>query len=357
MSETPVEIVTVEAIKSHPNADRLEIVTVLGTQFIAPRTHFIPGQLCVYFPPDVLIPEPVAETLGVKNYLKHAIYPGDTSKTQCRIGAIRLRGQPSFGFGLPFSSRWAGHGDSTPYPVDAMMLGWSLDIGTDVSEAFASNAMPEVPAFHKYTNIQHYYRYANSLKEGTPVRITEKIHGTNFRAGTVLHEDCFQPMCGSHNVRVGRESGRGNSSLYWMPLTDNMVKMLGFISMDRHSVIVFGEIYGPQVQSMDYGLTAPTFRVFDISVDSQYMDWGDVKAMCDLYDINTVPVLYEGPFDKQLVDRFISGPTRLAAADNIKCDFKGREGIVITPQEETYCPALGGRLILKAVSPDYLEKT
>jgi RNA ligase (TIGR02306 family) len=353
MSHTPVEIVEVKSILSHPNADRLEIVGVLDTQFIAPRCDFQLGDKVVYFPPDILIPEPVAEALGVRNYLKHAIYPDDPKKTQCRVGAIRLRGQPSFGFGLPLRGRLA--------------KSLSGELGADVSDAFdavkyqppvklrSSDAEPDHPLFHKYTDIQHYYRYAEALPEGTPVRITEKIHGTNSRVGSIASDGL---MGGSHNIRVKYQNANGDISPYWRPMTQNMVEMLDFIGLGgRHSVIVFGEIYGAKVQSMDYGLPLTGYRVFDISVDSQYLDWVEVKDFCDLFDIPTVLLLYEGPFKRELVDQYISGPTKLAAPENIRCDFKGREGIVITPLEETYSNVLGGRLILKAVSPDYLEKT
>ncbi|KPK49984.1 MAG: hypothetical protein AMS22_12875 [Thiotrichales bacterium SG8_50] len=348
MSETPVEIVAVKSVTQHPNADRLEIVKVLDTQLVAPLDCFHVGQSCVYFPPDIMIPESVADALGVKNYLKHAVYPGDSEKSQCRVGAIRLRGVPSFGFGLPLDERLG------------VTLG-DVKVGDDVSEAFSaekyqpppkmrsSDAEPDHPAFHKYTNIQHYYRYASALPTGTPVRITEKIHGSNSRVGVIDGVG----MAGSHNVRVKMRNANHDFSPYWLPMTDNMIQMMEFISRGVLNVIVFGEIYGSRVQSMDYGLPLTGHRVFDISVDGDYLDWEDIKTYCDLFEIATVPVLYEGPFRPELIDQYISGPTTLASPENICCDFKGREGIVITPLEETFSPVLGGRLILKAVSPDY----
>jgi RNA ligase (TIGR02306 family) len=103
MSDTPIEVLRIKSVEPHPNADRLEIVKVLGTQFISQKGDFQEGDLCVYFPPDMLIPEHVAERLGVANYLKHSVYPGEYAKTRCRIGAIRLRGVASFGFGVSLS--------------------------------------------------------------------------------------------------------------------------------------------------------------------------------------------------------------------------------------------------------------
>jgi len=44
------------------------------------------------------------------------------------------------------------------------------------------------------------------------------------------------------------------------------------------------------------------------------------------------------------------------APEGIQCAFKGREGCVITPQVEQFYAPTGGRLILKSVSADYLDR-
>ncbi len=360
MSDTPVEITKIVTIQPHPNADRLEIATVLSTQFVCQKGSLKEGDFVVYFPADMLIPEERAEKLGVQDYLKHSVYPGDMLKTKCRISAIRLRGVASFGFGLPLNN----------LEVFARIGSVGLYPGQDLSEVFdavkyqppepkmGSDTQRQPGAFHTYTNIQHYYRYSRALPAGTPVRITEKLHGTNSRVGGV-RDNGWEFMCGTHHRRVKAGSptcGRCRS-LYWEPLTDDMAEMIEFIAISgQHDVIVFGEIYGRGVQKMDYGCTqAKGYRVYDISIDGEYQDWADVKAYCDLYHIPTVPLLYEGPFTPDLVDMFIDGPTMLANPDDILCKFKGREGIVITPLEEVYSHKLQGRLILKAVSAAYHE--
>jgi len=193
MSDTPFEVVKVTAVEAHPRADRLEVVKVLGTQFISGIGDFVPGDLCIYFPPDMLIPETTGKYLGVASYLKHSVYPGDLDKTRCRIGAIRLRGVPSFGFGI--------------MPLRQLLLD-NLTEGEDLTSFFkgekyqppdslgGGDSLRQPGAFHKYTSIQHYYRYSNEIPVGTLVRITEKIHGTNSRLGLVK-DDGFEFMCGT----------------------------------------------------------------------------------------------------------------------------------------------------------------
>jgi len=66
-----------------------------------------------------------------------------------------------------------------------------------------------------------------------------------------------------------------------------------------------------------------------------------------------VPLLYTGPFYLNLIDQLVDGPTTVS--EEVKSSFKGREGIVITPLFEGYSDIMGGRLIAKAVSCDYLS--
>ena len=63
MSKLIVEVCRVGAVEPHPNADRLAICTVKGWKTIIkydPETktaQFKEGDLCVYFPPDSVLPD------------------------------------------------------------------------------------------------------------------------------------------------------------------------------------------------------------------------------------------------------------------------------------------------------------
>lgn len=156
-------------------------------------------------------------------------------------------------------------------------------------------------------------------------------------------------------------------SEYWEPLTENMKKMIQQIlikEMDQfdgksaapNSVIVYGEIYGAGVQDMTYGLTGRSFRVFDIAVNNKYLDHDVKNAWCVMHGIETVPILYRGPFSVQRLEEFTNGPTTMCAKEKAG-KFAGREGIVITPVKEvSYCPKCNGRKIIKSVSADYLAR-
>lgn len=335
-----VEVAKINSLRPHPAADRLEIATIHAYETVVPKGMYQVGQVVVYFPPDMLITEGVAKRLGVKNYLKGAIYPGDTKSSRCRVAAARLRGVPSYGFVTAFD----------PLNIQAR-------VGDDLSDYFgAVKYQPPEPdvqgdeekpdaLFHTYTNIQNYSRYPSRVPLGTQVRITEKVHGMNCRVGVVkTGSDSFEFMCGSHSAR--RKQG-----FYWEPLDVQMMKMLCALCAEEHTVIVFGELFGPgtvksKLKNM-YGLTDKQFRVFDISIDGRYLDWKAVESYCQFFGIKTVPLLYKGPFTHECLN-LAYGPSCIGG--------ELREGIVITPLTESV-GRFGARMILKYISADYLART
>ncbi len=348
MSELRIEAVRLDEVLPHPNADRLDLLRFGANTVCDERGKYKAGDIVAHFPPDMLIPNPLAKQLGVEPYLKDAVYPGDAYKSKCRVAAIRLRGCPSFGFVFP--TRWA----YTP--------------GDDLTERFHGVKFepPEPtwyttglhakgdPRFHCYTEIENYRnsKYREAIPVDTPVRVTEKIHGTNSRVGIIDGEF----MCGSHKCNMKELDKNGNPSVYWQPLTSDMKDMLYCLAEGGKNVIAFGEIFGSKVQCMDYGIVGRGgYRLFDISVNGLYLSWEEVEYYAKRFCIPTVPLLYKGPFSPAVVDQFVDGPTTVANFEQIQAKFKGREGIVITPLVEQFSPALGGRMILKAVSVDYLQ--
>lgn len=354
MSTVFVELTTIDHVRPHPNADRLEVAIIEGTTTVVPKGTFQKDQRVVFFPPDILIPPDVSQTLGVQKYLKHAQFPGDAStpagKYQCRVAACRLRGEPSFGFVIPAPEMLADHAIGSD--VSCM---WAAQKYEPPLKIFDGEAASEFTYFHRYTEIEHYWRYPDAIAEGTPVRITEKVHGTNSRVGLVRNgQGEWEWMAGSHRVR--RKKPETGTSIYWQVLdNERAAGLIEHLSEHVNNVILFGEIYGTGIQDMDYGVDRG-YRVFDISVNGHYLNWADVKQGCERFGVPTVPLLYEGPFSKELVERFTYGATTLASPDQIKSGFKDREGCVITPLVEQFYARTGGRLILKSVSADYLDR-
>ncbi len=50
MSNIAVTVEQIQAILPHPNADRLEIAKILGTQTLVPKGEFQVGEKVLFFP-------------------------------------------------------------------------------------------------------------------------------------------------------------------------------------------------------------------------------------------------------------------------------------------------------------------
>jgi RNA ligase (TIGR02306 family) len=342
MSITKITYERVNSVKHHPSADRLDVIQVIGYTVVTGRDQFKVGEAAVYFPPDMLIPNHIAQDIGVDKYLKHAVFPGDVEKSQCRVSSCRLRGVPSYGFVQGPSNYLASWGDDmtniysgVKYVPPARVLG--------------GDCLPPIEDFHEYTDIENIQRFPGVFVEGEMVRVTEKIHGTNCRLGLIDNEY----VAGSHRTRRAEGDPR---TMYWQPMgvVEKMLKDLAGIY--GKSVIVFGEIFGPKIQDMDYGMATPSFRAFDVSIGGVYLSDTVFRLACEDHNVPMVPTLAYGEFSQALVDNFTSGGTCVNVKNQIRSMFKGREGVVIKPLFEQHSDDLGGRKILKSVSVDYHQR-
>jgi len=357
MSQCFAEVVAIDAISPHPNAERLEIAAIRGATVVVGIGTFKVGEAVVYFPPDLLIPELQATKLGVAKYLKEANYPGDPIRTRCRVAACKLRSYPSYGFVAPLSAIW-GHQDDYPAvgtDVSAFVQAVKYEPPRRPQAIMAAEEAPSHPAFHEYTDLEHYWRNPDAFNEGEPVVVTEKIHGTNSRVGVIKVDDEWRFFAGSHH-KNRKPPDEGRFCVYWEVLgLPGVMDLLNTLCNEENTVILFGEIFGPSIQDMDYGVERSSrgYRVFDISVDGRYLDWAQVREACDIFDVSTVPSLYEGPFSQEKLFELRDGP---AVAGDHTGKFKGREGVVVKPLKERFSEKLYGRLILKSVSAEYLDR-
>lgn len=353
MSDVSADILVIEEVKAHPNADRLEIIVMNEGSItsVVPKGKFQKRDVVHYVPPDALIPESIAAQLSVSKYLKMAIYPGDHAKSNCRVGAVRLRGEPSFG--CVFSDDdldTAG----LPIPMNSEALNKVLKVEKYTPPlrecSHAAQHHPAHEYFPRYTDIERFQKYPNLIMEGTMVRVTEKIHGRNCRVGILNIDGHFEFVAGSHNhIRKQPEGGR--FCPYWSPMENgDVLTLINNLCDGQHNVVVYGEVYGPGMQKMDYGVPNGTvaFRVFDIMVDGRFLDYQDLALACSAAKVPLVPILFIGEFSKEMLREITSGPTTLGEP---RSDFKGREGVVVTPLKEYYVG--GKRAIIKSISVDY----
>ncbi|NJL71159.1 MAG: hypothetical protein HC888_05845 [Candidatus Competibacteraceae bacterium] len=280
MSKLVVEVCEISGIKPHPNADKLDLALVKGWQAIIPKGAYKGGEKIVYFPPDTCLPLEQTDRFGVTNYTSR------TSDQGQRIRQAKLRGEPSFGL-----------------VVNPDDVSWG--VGRDVADHYGAkkyvppllapsgDAIDDDPYFLRYTEIENMRNFPDVLIAGEKVIATEKIHGTQVRLGIVNGEW----MVGSKQIRRARpDDNNMRNNFYWFPYTLEPVRKLLEAFKDAKVVILYGETFG-RVQNLKYGLNnALAFRAFDLMVDGKYMDACDFLMQCDLYGVETVPLIGSEPF-------------------------------------------------------------
>jgi RNA ligase (TIGR02306 family) len=380
MASFAVEIVALDDVLPHTNADSLELAVIGGYRAVVRKGQYRKGDLVGYIPEQAVVPEDILEHIGLSGRL--------SGRNKDRVKAIRLRGELSQGIVVStgeltalidaertkvFVETYPEHIvlDGTTPSKDG--VGWvaiSLEEGMDLQFVLGIQKWePPIPAnlrgratnrpswFPVY-DLENIKKYNRVLEDGEAVIFTEKIHGTN--AGFAMRREDRQLLVASRRWLLEED----DRVLYWMAAKRyDMAAVLNAL-LDRTQaeyVIVFGEIFGSGVQDLNYGMQGGEIRLryFDIVVDGEYLDYDDqISLMCkalfavdvqsgSINPLSPVPVVYRGPFSMARVALHTDGNTTAMDTRQI------REGIVIRPIKTRYSGNLG-RVVLKSVSQAYL---
>jgi len=338
-SSLNVPVVRLENVRPHPNADKLELCDVLGYQMAIPKDKYKDGDIVVYFPADVLLPDEWSEKFGVKNFLR--------GKEKNRVGKIRLRGEPSFGLvvSIPEGQNW-NVGDNVAEFFSCQK--YTPPIRATAGDAASYDERVD-PFIDRYTDIENGRIFTEVFKNGEEVICSEKLHGTNSKLVAINGVGNF---AGSMSVRRKQpeteEEMKRNT--YWYPWTIDGVKdLMNELVQEHNVVILYGEVYGGSIQSLNYGISKGQglgFKAFDLMVDGKYLDWDEFVSLCDKYNVPVVPVLYRGPYSMEKMKEVADGNSTLEGAEHI------REGIVVKPVKERIDPKIG-RSVVKIISTEY----
>jgi RNA ligase (TIGR02306 family) len=351
MSSLIVEVCKIDQVEKHHNADRLSIATVKGWNCIVGLDQYKAGDLVVYIPPDSIIPDELVEKYNLE-YLRNGN----------RVRTTRLRGYISQGLILPLPEGKFKEGDDV-----AKTLGitkWEPPAPSyQQGHKNTSNRNPN-PFFDKYVDMENIKNYPNVFSENDKVVITEKLHGTSWRAGIhprlekgfwnkvksvvlklIGKYDTHEFVYGSRNVQL---SYTGHKGWYGEDIYGQIAKKYNMKDIIPKDYAVYGEVVGEGIQDLTYGRKELELFVYDVKYKGRYLPYDEFKQFCDERGLQTVPVLYIGDWSTELLSKFTDGKS-------IMCPTQIREGCVVKDFNENNHSRVG-RKILKSISPDYLMR-
>jgi RNA ligase (TIGR02306 family) len=396
MSTFEVPILRIDDVYDHPNADRLSILRIRGYEAVANKHpdgahRYAKGEAIIYVPEGAVVPDAHLIERGYWNEKDaKGILAGSKGN---RVKAIHLRGVLSQGLvwkiGREFENGTliVNYGD-----VDAGVLpagAKRAHEGDNVAEFYGiTKYEPPVPStmdglmkgcFESRFDfdIENIKAFPDLFVAGEPVVVTEKLHGTFARISFMPQLSPDPELFGDGRIAI-TSKGMGANGLTFMnvPANDRALYVQALKPIAEafqraaesqyplHVVHLMGEVFGPGVQDLHYGLTEKTFRAFEVAISDGasiiYLDDEAKEAFFIEVGVLRVPILYRGPFDRALIDGFANGSTTIRRKMDAQEGAHIREGVVITTegdQAKRNLP-LGKRLrpILKHVSPAYLTR-
>lgn len=360
-------VARINEVKPIEGADNIEQAIINGWSCIVKKGSHQPGDEVVVATTDAIIPEDLAETLGVTNYLRKGN----------RVRTIKLRDVYSECLIIPIK-----------YPKQATgYANTKWEEGDDLMDVLKiSKYEPQLkqvqlasgrkvrwqdnPNFHVYYKFPNLKNVPNMFTTDDVVEITRKIHGTNARFGIVRKSKLslwdkvkkffgfadewidYEYVVGSYNVEKGSDSNGFYDTNVWYEIDKKYgIKeaLWKYVKNDAinpeigEGVILYGEIYGAGIQKgYEYGLNEIVFEAFDIKENGEYMAPIYAKHVTeDILGLPYVEILHYGNWSQEIQDKFtfknfITGTT------------VPHEGIVIKIHTGEH------QKVAKVINPDYL---
>lgn len=277
-------IETIKQVRAHPNADRLDLVKVLGYQCVTQKGLYKEGDIVIYIQPDSILPEePWAE-----EYRKYS---------PKRIKAVKLRFEWSEGI---IVSK-----DLVKDVIDTSIFNES-QIGLDVSEMLNIKhyepPMPQdlsakglLPYGIGKTDEERWENIVDKLPFNEVVDVTLKIDGQSWSAYYKVDTDEFGVL--------------GRTMEYKLECTNNYTaqierydiknKLKAFCIKHNVSLCIRGESYGNGIQKGSHnphsGLI-PGLAIFSVYLlnERRYARKGDefyFPIVCEEMGLPTVPII------------------------------------------------------------------
>lgn len=348
-----------------PNADAIELATILGWKVVVKKGEHKVNDLVVYCEIDSVLPE--TEWF---NFLSESKY---------RIKTKKMRGQISQGICFPISilNHYGSINSNNQFFTNVVesdtilfsFTNFNIQEDVDVTEligvkkyevkesgsggfngGFRKGNFPYYIPKTDETRVQVLHKLIDEHK-GLPCYITEKLDGCS---ATYFMKDGVFGVC-SRN----REVKDDDTNVFWQMARKYDIENVLREMCDNY--VIQGEIIGPKIQGNKLQLAENELRVFDVfDIDKQeyfnYEQYTNFIISAYEYELKSVPFI-ENEFNLCSVDELVEMSIRKSLLNNnIEC-----EGIVIRSREhinnDIILHKMGtNRLSCKAINPKFLLK-
>lgn len=328
MERKLVSVQRVDHLEPISGADNILKARVMGWDVVVKKGEFAPGDACVFFEIDSLLPEGAqwAEFLRPRGF---------------RVKTARLRGVLSQGLALPVS----------------ILPGEVPPRGTDVRDVLGVVKYEPVPADTREVSgpFPGQVPRTDELRLQSALGVLDELRGQDFYVTTKLDGTSatfFRPLEGGL-VACSRNWAltRGASHPAW-----RMAERYKLDTVLPPGFAVQGEVCGPGIQKNRLGLAEADLFVFSVhdTRTGRYLGHAGLVAFCMERGLRTVPV--EHVVTGEAARTFEHGLEHyLKLAQGLYPGTRNRkEGIVVRPLTERHSPTLGGRLSFKVINNDFL---
>lgn len=364
-----VNVVHIDEIVPHPNADTLGIVYIGGYQCVVKKENYKAGDMALYIQPDTIVPA----TEPFKFLWADREFSGEVPEKYRRITVRRFRKEWSEGLLMPIDE----FGTQVDQDVAILYCGRTVHVGADVADLLGFKHYEEpdqtyvlgtpgrkltlwqkIKKFFGFSpkpfapknapgvyDVESVKNYPRAIAEGTEVIATEKIHGSNARYYFDGDEKKPTFWVGSH-----KKWWKDKTNIWWRVAEKNPWIEAFCRANPKHTLR--GEVT-PTQNGYQYGATPEEqFFAFDVQLpDGSYVDkarlYGTYGMLNGIHKL--VPVVYSGPYDAAKLKALAEGKSLVDGAKHI------REGVVVSTATEQSVRGLG-RLQLKIKSMAFLEK-
>lgn len=306
---------SISEIKSHLNADNLEIAIVDGWQCVVKKGQFKSSQPIIYFEIDSWIPTEVAPFL-TKASKEPKEYLGIKGE---RLRTAKLRGELSQGLILPIGTIHGSPpldiGENVSYILNIEK--WERPINHNLA-GFAKGNFPEFIRKTDQERIQNIFHKLTQDQIEDTYEVTLKMDGSSC---TFYHNNGVTGVC-SRNLELKTDESNADNSFVRM---FNSLELDGKLKDLGLNIAIQGELWGVGINGNWEKANCHHYDVFDIfDIDNQkYLDDVSRKNICDTLNIFHVQVE-----DFHKLTQFESVDSFLKYAERPSLVNKVAEGVV-----------------------------